>query len=153
MNRNIAYTVVFVVCYCLCFSAIFITVELNQPEPHNVDVTFSWSTLQANTTQGGTVAVNCTVFNTNNSSSINEGFSTYADAFNGAEPPWDIRSQSRILNITFNPHVLYSLEPQENRTSTLYISFAGDAPVGNYTFPLQGFNNTLLVTVKPKNGS
>jgi hypothetical protein len=153
MNRNIAYAVVFAVCYCLCFSAIFIAVELNQPEPHHADVVFSWSTLQANTTQGGTVAVNCTVFNTDNSSSINEGFSTYAEAFNGVEPPWDFSSQSRIFNITFNPHVLYSLGPQENRTSTLYISFAGDAPVGNYTFPLQGFNNTLLFTVKPKIGS
>jgi hypothetical protein len=153
MNRNIAYAVVFAVCYCLCFSAIFIAVELNQPEPHQVEVTFRWSTLQANTTQGGTVAVNCTVFNTDNSSSINEGFSTYADAFNGAEPPWDISSQSKVCNVTFIPWVLDSLGPQENRTSTLYISFAGDAHVGNYTFPLQGFNNTLQVTVMPKRGS
>jgi hypothetical protein len=134
-------------------TAVSLPIALIPDHPKNVNypqVTFSWSAREANVTQGSTVYVNCTVFNTDYNSSVNEGFTTYAYAFNGSEPPWDIKGQPRVYNVTFTPRVLDGLGPRETGTTTLCINFAGDAPVGNYSFWLQGFGNSLQVTVIPK---
>ena len=132
-------------------TVVILPIALIPYQPKSVSfVTFSWSAREANVTQGGTLYVNCTVFNTDYNSSVNEGFTTYAYAFNGSEPPWDINSQPRVYNITFTPSALNGLGPRETGITTLRINFAGDAPVGNYSFSLQGFGNSLQVTVLPK---
>jgi hypothetical protein len=150
MKKNAVYVVVFVLFFFVCFYILAFVVDQDHTKEHHVDLDFSWSTLQVNVTQGGIATVICTIFNTDYNYSINAGLTTYASAFNYGDLPWNSSSQPRVFNVTFNPWVLESLSPRETRTSILYIDFADDAPVGNYTFPLQGFNNALTVTVLPK---
>ncbi len=135
-------------CIALVTSAVFIA--FTEEPRHHVDLTFNWSTLQANVTQGNTATLNSTVFNTDYNYSINARFSAWLTGFNNFDPPWNDSYQQKIINATFNPLIMDRLQPRETRTTTLTIKVADDAPIGTYQFALQGFNNTLNLTVNPK---
>lgn len=135
---------------CIALLLIAVSSFSTAPEPHHVDLTFTYSTLEANVIQGDKVSLNCTVFNNDYNYSINAGLTTSLMSFNNSDPLWTDSDQSRIFNITFDPWVLEDFQPRETRISTLTIKFAEDAPIGSYYFALQGFNNSLNVTVKPR---
>jgi hypothetical protein len=111
-------------------------------------VSFSWSTLQANTTQGGSVSINCTLFNDSNQSIKNAGFGIQLEDINNVSYMANASIWNTIFNQTFTPKTL-SIAPQEQKTTVLTITITPVAPIGTYDFALQG-GNELLLTVAPK---
>ena len=128
----------------------FVTVH-----PHGIQqellptVTFYWSAMEANVTQGGSVNINCTTFNTSANQSINEGFGIQLVSINNVNYWENATLWSKIFNQTFTPHTLL-VEPLENGTTTLTITIAPDAPLGTYNFALQGSQKNFVLNVEPK---
>jgi hypothetical protein len=116
-------------------------------KPEHPDLTFSWSNLQANATQGGSVSINCTLFNNSyNITTPKEAFSIQLSSINNVSY-WESSSiWSKIFNQTFTPPTLV-LGPREEKTTMLTITLATDAPIGRYNFALQGIQQNLILTV------
>ena len=112
-------------------------------------VNFSWSTLQANTTQDGSVCINCTVFNASKQPVNNEAFDIQLASINNVSYWAKGSIWNTVFDQTFTPKTL-SLNPHEQKTTVLTITMAENASIGKYEFALQGGNDLLLtVTAKP----
>ncbi|MCW4009819.1 MAG: hypothetical protein NWF05_04270 [Candidatus Bathyarchaeota archaeon] len=111
-------------------------------------VTFNWETLQTNAAQGGSVNINCTVFNTSYNQSAKTGFRVLLAAINNETYWYNCSLWKDIFTRSFTPEMLL-LGPREQQTVTLTLTLASDAPVGTYSFALQGFRNNLKLNVTP----
>jgi hypothetical protein len=114
------------------------------------DLIFSYSNHEVNVTQGGAVSINCTVFNTSyNQSTPKEAFGIQLADINNVSYWENSSSWREIFNQTFTPRTLV-LGPREEKTTTLTITLAADAPIGKYDFALQGIQQNLILTVTTK---
>ena len=112
-------------------------------------VTFSWETLKTNTTPGESISINCTVFNTSYNESAKTGFHVLLAAINNESYWLNCSLWKEIFTPTFSTNKLV-LEPRENQTVTMTLTLASDAPIGMYSFALQGFRNHLKLDVTPQ---
>jgi hypothetical protein len=113
-------------------------------------VEFVYSAMSANTTQGGSVSINCSIINLSQERSVKEGMSIQLIAINNKsdyQAVW-----YTFFNQTFTPNPVL-IEPQGQGTTVLTIKLADDAPVGTYHFAFQGVRRPfeLIVTQKTAN--
>jgi uncharacterized membrane protein len=135
-----------IVLYCQNF-------VLPQLYSDRVEVSFNWSPLQVNVTQGESFVVNGTLFNESYNQTTNAGLGYQLACIDNVSYWENASIWGQILNATFTPNPVF-LEPHQVKSIELTITIAKDAPTGEYQVFLQGKepeNSTLYILVTPKN--
>ncbi|MGD6808242.1 MAG: hypothetical protein ACQCN3_00940 [Candidatus Bathyarchaeia archaeon] len=111
------------------------------------EVEFFYSAMSANTTQGGSVSINCTVINLSQNRSVLEGLGI--QLLGMSNQSYTIAEGRNFFNQSFTPNPVL-IEAQGQATAVLTITFSDDAPVGTYYFSLQGVEESFELTVTQK---